>query len=134
MPAVIIPPELEAKLGSEASHGLVRFVNELLGDERKNVIELVEDRFAKRVSETESRINERIMQSEARLRTEMAANGGEIQLNSTKPVGDAIAVGAKDFGWLGDNVTVPIFVGWYFFLWTVYLATLLPLVLQVMST
>ena len=67
MAVITIPKALREKLGDDGVDGLIQVINEANGENKKSVIELVEDKFEKRVTEVESRINERITEVESRL-------------------------------------------------------------------
>ena len=68
MSAVIVPEELEKQLTPAGSRALAMFVNEAIRDERGNVLELVEERFARRLAESEKRLEGKISD----LRVDMA--------------------------------------------------------------
>ena len=71
MPIVTVPRSLRDFMPDTAGDGLLELLNEALEDQRDGIIELVEERFVRRVQESESRLNERITTEISGLRSEM---------------------------------------------------------------
>lgn len=71
MPVLTVPAPLRQRLGDEATDSLVALINAANNDVRNNAIEIVGEKFERRLSEEigrlEVRLNERIMQVETRL-------------------------------------------------------------------
>lgn len=68
MAVIAVPKPLREKLGEEGTDALVALINEAGESNKKSVIELVEERFARRLAEEIGKVREEI----SRLRVEMA--------------------------------------------------------------
>jgi len=67
MAILTVPKVLREKLGDEGVEALIALLNEAAHHERNNLLEIVEERFARRVAETEKRLDNRITEEVARL-------------------------------------------------------------------
>ncbi len=68
MAVIAVPKPLREKLGEEGTDALVALINEAGESNKKSVIELVEERFERRLAEEIGKVREEI----SRLRVEMA--------------------------------------------------------------
>ena len=67
MALTTIPHPLADRLGSEGSDALVEVINRAVEDNKKDTIEAVEERFARRLIESESRIRTEMGKDKAEL-------------------------------------------------------------------
>ena len=56
MALTTIPRSLSERLGPDGSDALVEVINRAVGDNKKDILEAVEERFARRLVESESRV------------------------------------------------------------------------------
>ncbi|HEV8716532.1 MAG TPA: hypothetical protein VGX03_27400 [Candidatus Binatia bacterium] len=68
MAVIAVPKPLREKLGEEGTDALVALINEAGESNKKSVIEVVEERFERRLAEEIGKVREEI----SRLRVEMA--------------------------------------------------------------
>jgi tetrahydromethanopterin S-methyltransferase subunit G len=73
MAILTVPKVLREKLGDEGVEALIALLNEAAHHERNNLLEIVEERFARRVAETEKRLDNRITEEVARLEQRISA-------------------------------------------------------------
>ena len=122
MPVLTVPAPLRQRLGEEATDSLVVFINAANDDVRDNVIEVVSERFERRLSEevrgAETRLSERIAQVEIRL---------------DKRIGDEIAGLRVEITNLDKRLTVEIansrseLIRWMFGFWIGQIAVIIAL-------
>ena len=62
MAIISVPKPLREKLGEEGSDALIELINRQSESERGNIIELVEQKFERRLSEEMAKMNDRITQ------------------------------------------------------------------------
>lgn len=68
MAVIAVPRPLREKLGEEGTDALVALINEAGESNKKSVVELVEERFERRLTEEIGKVREEV----SRLRVEMA--------------------------------------------------------------
>lgn len=82
MPVLTIEKPLREKLGDEASDSLVRLINQSQQEQKDGVLEFVEEKFERRLSEevgrAEKRLLEKISDVEARLSERISATRAEL--------------------------------------------------------
>lgn len=78
MAVLTVSPALRERLGDEAVEDFVRLLSALEKDTSERAVALVEERFARRVSESEARLDGRITNEVGRLRVDMASFKTEI--------------------------------------------------------
>lgn len=72
MPVITVPAPLRRQLGDEATDSLVEFVNAAGASTRDDVIEIVGERFERRLSEEMAKVNQRITTEIGGLRVELS--------------------------------------------------------------
>ena len=99
MALATIPRPLADRLGPEASDALVEVINRAVDDNKKDVIELVEERFARRVAEAVGEIRKDMARDKADIFERMAKDRVEIVDRMAKDKVDVFAQMAKDRVW-----------------------------------
>ncbi|RMD90035.1 MAG: hypothetical protein D6813_09815, partial [Calditrichaeota bacterium] len=74
------------KLGDEAVDSLVELINQSLGEQKNNIIELVEEKFERRLTQELSKIQKQILETERKLEKQILGvkTGLEKQIQEVK--------------------------------------------------
>ncbi len=84
MAVIAVPRALREKLGEEATDALVALINEAGEYNKQSVIEVVEERFGRRLSEEISKVREDIGKLRGELATEISKLRGELTAEAGK--------------------------------------------------
>ncbi|MBC8183160.1 hypothetical protein H8E88_18810 [candidate division KSB1 bacterium] len=84
MPVLTIEKPLKQVLGDEGSDSLVRLLNQIQKEQKEDVLEFVEEKFERRLSEEISGINERITEEISGLRGEMKKEIASVRIDMHK--------------------------------------------------
>jgi hypothetical protein len=79
MAVIAVSRPLREKLGEEATDALVALINEADNNTKDSVIEVVEERFARRLTEEIGKVREEI----SKLRIEMMGENGKLRAETT---------------------------------------------------
>ncbi|MFN3413699.1 MAG: LA_3696 family protein [Thermoanaerobaculum sp.] len=80
MPVVAVSKALRDRLGDEGAEDLAKLLSSVEEAARESTLVVVEERFARRLSETESRLNQRIAETEARLDNRLTEEVAKLEL------------------------------------------------------
>lgn len=84
MAVIAVPRALREKLGEEATDALVALLNEAGENNKKSVIEVVEERFERRLSEEMGKVREEMSKLRVELSTEMSKLRTESSTETSK--------------------------------------------------
>ncbi|MGH7964995.1 MAG: LA_3696 family protein [Candidatus Binatia bacterium] len=79
MAVIAVPRPLREKLGEEGTDALVTLINEAEDNNKKSVIELVEERFGRRLSEELSKERAEMSGELGKVRAEMSGELGKVR-------------------------------------------------------
>lgn len=78
MPLITVPKSLREKLGDEGSDALIEMFNQAQAGQKADIIEVVEEKFERRLTEEISGVNHRIEQLRAELKEDNASLRAEL--------------------------------------------------------
>lgn len=104
MPIITVPKSLREKLGEDGSDALVEMINHAQGKQKNDIIEIVEEKFERRLSEEISKINQRIEQLRAELKEDNASLRAE--LSEKISASQANLIKWMFIFWVGQVVTI----------------------------
>ncbi len=67
MPIVTVEKPLKDKLGDDGVNSLIHLLNQTQKDQKEDILEFVEDKFERRLSEEISKVNERITEETGKM-------------------------------------------------------------------
>jgi len=79
MPLITVPKSLREKLGDDGSDALIEMFNQAQGVQKAEIIEVVEEKFERRLTEEISGVNHRIEQLRAELKEDNASLRAELK-------------------------------------------------------
>lgn len=104
MPIITVPKSLREKLGEEGSDALVEIINHAQGNQKVDIIEVVEEKFERRLAEEISGVNHRIEQLRAELKEDNASLRAE--LSEKISTSHANLIKWMFIFWVGQVVTI----------------------------
>ena len=109
MAVISVPQELRLKLGDAATDSLVDLLNQFGGEQREDLIAVVEERFARRVAESRDALRSEMHAGLDTLRSEMHAGFVDVQkqlLEQQQQIGSVRADLVKEIGEVHKQITV----------------------------
>ncbi len=88
MPIIQVPEALREKLGDKASEGLVTLIKDAQEEQKSHLLELVEERFARRVLESEGRSGKGLNETQTALRKEMHDGFADVRKEMNEGLSD----------------------------------------------
>ena len=95
MPVITVEKPLRDKLGDEAVDSLVRLINQSRTDQKKEILEFVEEKFERRLSEEISDLKVTFMEKISETKEELKALVSETRVELTRLVSDSRSENAK---------------------------------------
>ena len=111
MAVISVPHELRARLGDAATDSLVDLLHQFGGEQREDLIAVVEERFARHVAETRDTLRSEMHAALDALRAEMHAGFMDVQkqfLQQQQLIGNLRADVSKEIGNLRADVSKEI--------------------------
>ena len=111
MAVISVPHELRARLGDAATDSLVDLLHQFGGEQREDLIAVVEERFARHVAETRDTLRDEMHAALDALRAEMHAGFMDVQkqfLQQQQLIGNLRADVSKEIGNLRADVSKEI--------------------------
>ncbi len=79
MPVIAVDKPLRDKLGDDGVTSLVNLINQALGEQKNDIIQLVEETFERRLSEELAKLRIEMAEMKAELRNDMTEMKGELR-------------------------------------------------------
>ncbi|MDZ7721524.1 MAG: hypothetical protein U5R06_01550 [candidate division KSB1 bacterium] len=87
MPALTVEKPLREKLGEDASESLLRLVNQSVEQRKHEMLEFVEEKFERRLTEEISKVNERITTESSKVNERLTEEIGKVNERMTEEIG-----------------------------------------------
>jgi CHASE3 domain sensor protein len=78
MPIVAVEEPLREKLGSEAVASLIRLINQSQSEQKRDTLEIVEEKFERRLSEEIGKLDIKISETKADLMTQISQTRADL--------------------------------------------------------
>ncbi|MDZ7721521.1 MAG: hypothetical protein U5R06_01535 [candidate division KSB1 bacterium] len=86
MPILTVEKPLREKLGEDASESLLRLVNQSVEQRKHEMLEFVEEKFERRLTEEISKVNERITTESSKVNERMTEEIGKVNERMTEEI------------------------------------------------
>ena len=78
MPIITVEKPLKTVLGDEGADSLIRLLNQIRQEQKEDILEFVEEKFERRLTEEISKVNERITDEVASLKVDNQKTRSEL--------------------------------------------------------
>ena len=108
MPVVTVEKPLKDKLGDDGVESLIHLLNATNREHKEDVLQFVEEKFERRLTEEISKLNERIISEAGKINERMTEEIGNVNERMTEEIGNVNERMTEEIGNVNERMTSEI--------------------------